>query len=103
MENFSKKHLGKNVLVRSYGAGVHFGELVEFVTPTIIVLKNSRMIHYWDGAAAINEIAKTGVINNNSRVTVPVDEVYISQVLEIIPLSETSFNNLNSMKAWTRN
>ena len=80
---------GTNVLIRTYSAGVHFGELVER-NGQEVHLKNARRLWSWSGALSLSEIAMKGIDLKNSRVSVPVEEIFLTQAIEIIPISKAS-------------
>ena len=46
-------------LVRTYSAGVFFGEIVSRKGKEV-VMKNARRIWYWDGAATLSQLAQSG-------------------------------------------
>lgn len=80
---------GKNVLIRTYSAGVHFGTLVSR-TGQEVHLKNARRLWSWTGALSLSEIASNGIDLKGSKVSVPVDEIILTQAVEIIPISSKS-------------
>jgi hypothetical protein len=49
----------RNMLVRTYSAGVFAGELVSRKGQEV-VLKDARRIWYWAGAATLSELAMRG-------------------------------------------
>lgn len=92
--------LGKKVIVRANGAGVFHGTLVE-KEGDYVLLKNARKLHYWDGAAAVEEIAMIGTKRpENCRFTVEVPEIGIEKVLQILPTTEESSKTIESVKPW---
>jgi hypothetical protein len=80
---------GKFVLIRTYSAGVHFGTLIER-SGQEVRLKNARRLWSWNGALSLSEVAAKGIDLKNSKVSVPVDEIILTQAVEIIPISENS-------------
>jgi len=80
---------GKFVLIRTYSAGVHFGTLIER-NGQEVHLSSARRLWSWQGALSLSEIAMKGIDLKNSKVSVPVDEIILTQVIEIIPVSEQS-------------
>jgi hypothetical protein len=80
---------GSNVLIRTYSAGVHFGILVER-NGQEVHLKNARRLWSWSGALSLSEIAMKGIDLENSKVSVPVEEILLTQAIEIIPISKSS-------------
>lgn len=107
MENYKYKQLKQNkmktkqkFIVRCQNAGVFFGE-VKSKTNTTITMTNVRKIHYWDGAAAVEEIAVNGV-NNNSRITLPIEIMELKDWIQILPCTKKSEEILNKIVSWTK-
>jgi len=92
----------KHVIIRADRAGVFFGVL-ESKDGSEVTLSNCRKLHYWDGAAAVQQLALDGVSKpGNCRFTVIVPNITILGVIEIIPCSEKSIISLNSVPVWKR-
>jgi hypothetical protein len=51
---------GTYVIVRCRDAGVHAGEFVSHPADRTVVLKNSRRLWYWKGAASLSELSVYG-------------------------------------------
>lgn len=85
---------GKRVLIRTYSAGVHFGELKNREGQEVHLL-NARRLWSWNGALSLSEVASKGVSIKDSKISVPVEEILLTQAIEIIPISAES--NLNSL------
>lgn len=84
--------IGKFVVVRTINAGVHFGILAEFISENrqCIRLEKARRLWSWQGALSLSEVAMNGVNISNSKISVPVDEIILTQAIEIIPCSLTA-------------
>src|SRR5512133_3357102 len=54
---------GTYVIVRCRDAGVHAGEFIAHPAARTVVLKNSRRLWYWSGAASLSELAVYGAKN----------------------------------------
>jgi hypothetical protein len=54
---------GTYVIVRCRDAGVHAGEFISHPADRAVVLRNSRRIWYWKGAASLSELAVYGARN----------------------------------------
>lgn len=80
---------GKNVLIRTYSAGVHFGTLLSHEGQQVH-LKNARRLWSWNGALSLSEVAAKGIDLKNSKVSIPVEEIILTQAVEIISISKTS-------------
>lgn len=79
----------KFVLIRTYASGVHFGILISR-NGQEVHLKNARRLWSWSGALSLSEVAMKGVSLNSSKISVPVDEILLTQAMEIIPISKNS-------------
>lgn len=87
-------------IVRTNRAGVFFGKVKQNKT-TSIIMTDVRKIHYWDGAAAVEQIATDGV-NNQSRITVAIAEMEIAEPIQIIPCTDKAVKVLQSIKEWRK-
>lgn len=92
-----KEMIGKKIIVRTYSAGVHFGTLVSR-DGREVVLQAARRIWYWEGAFTLSAVAKTGV-GENSKLSVTVDEILLTEAIEIIPCTEDAAANLERLQA----
>ena len=101
VENSADKTLnsmvGKKVIVRTYSAGVHFGELFK-KSGSEVILKNSRRLQYWKTkeGTSLSAIAKYGV-HENSRLTDIVHLIWL-EAIEIIPCSNESIKSIEGAK-----
>lgn len=94
--------LNKKVIVRGDRSGVFFGTLVA-KEGTEVKLENCRRLWYWDGAASISQIAMEGVTrSDNCKFTVTVNEIIITDVIEIIPCTEVATEIIEGVKEWKR-
>lgn len=100
-KNLYGKFVGEKVLIRTYSAGVHFGKLVERAGKEAL-LKNARRIHFWKGAASLSQLAMEGV-KDDSRISVKVNEIVLTEVIEIIPLTKAALLNLKKQGEWRVN
>lgn len=81
--------IGKNVLIRTYSAGVHFGTLISKEGQEVH-LKNARRLWNWNGALSLSEVASKGINLSNSKISAPVEEIILTQAIEIIPVNAQS-------------
>lgn len=99
-----EKLIGKKVIIRSYGAGVFYGILNEVEKAEdkyCVELLNCRRLWYWSGAASLSQLATDGVkYKDNCKFTVTVDNMVISSVIEIIPVTAKAQKNIESVKVW---
>lgn len=90
----------KYVIVRADRAGVFFGILKE-KNGQEVTMADVRKLHYWDGAAAVEQLALNGTSQpNNCRFTVSVPEMTIDGAIQVIPCSNESIGSLKSVKEW---
>jgi hypothetical protein len=95
----ASRYIGKKVIIRSYSAGNHYGELVDYdIAHQTVVLKNSRRLWRWntDKGISLSEIAIYGVVQENSRITSVVPEQIVSEVDEIILTTADSQKSIES-------
>lgn len=88
--NLGERYLGKEVILRSYSAGNHFGILEAYDAKTATaVLKNSRRLWKWqtDQGISLSEVSLHGLIDSGSRICETVPEQLIAEVLEVLPTS----------------
>jgi hypothetical protein len=102
-QNPIQNFIGKKCIVRTYSAGVWFGD-VSYIENTISIVKNARRIWYWDGAASLAQLAKSGTTKpNKCKFTETITDecgIYLPQTIEIIPCTEESVNSINSVDIW---
>lgn len=87
----------KPVIIRTYSAGVHFGYLVSREGKEV-TLSKARRIWRWYGANTINEIATTGLNSNMSRVSTPVEEIVLTEAIEVVTCTETAVASIEAAK-----
>ncbi len=93
--------IGKKVLIRSYAAGVFFGTLESeafTLAGKVVVLANSRRIHYWEGAASLSQVSQEGIKTGRVAMIEPLKEV--ANVIETTPLSDAAIANLENQPVW---
>ena len=87
-------------LIRTYSAGVHFGELVKREGKEV-TLKNARRVYYWKGAASLSQLAMEGVtFPEECKITIPVKKIILTEAIEVIKMSEEAIANLNEVTPW---
>lgn len=80
--------IGEYVVVRTVSAGVHVG-IVQELDKDICMLSSSRRIWSWEGAFTLSEISKNGLAKT-SKLSITIDEIYLTGVVEIIPCTYTA-------------
>lgn len=81
------KKTGSEVIVRTYSAGVHIGTVKER-NGKEVTLTNARRLWSWSGAFTLSAVAMSGVDRTNSRISVAVTEILLTEAIEIIPVAE---------------
>ena len=90
------------VCVRTYSAGVHCGYLKERDGKDVTLVDSIR-IHYWDGAASLSQLAMEGVSKpENCRFAMPVNEIALTEAIEVIPMTGAAVENIKSVPSWKK-
>ena len=94
----------KYCVVRTYSAGVHIGYVESFGDkhPQHAKLVNSRRLHYWDNACSLSQVAIDGVDVNNSRIAIELPEIELTDVIEVIPCSESAMELFKTAPEWKK-
>lgn len=94
--------IGKKVIIRGDRSGVFFGTLVAKEGKEV-KLENCRRIWYWVGAASISQLAVDGVSNpEDCKFTVTVNEIIITDAIEIILCTDKAIENIESVNVWKK-
>jgi len=86
--------IGKKVIIRTYSAGVHYGELSDKEGAEVI-LKNARRLWSWktaNGGISLSEIANSG-LHKDSKVCAKVEAIWL-EAIEIIPCTEEAIESI---------
>lgn len=86
--------VGKKCIVRTYSAGVWFGEIEQKAGNEVIV-KNARRLWRWQAAESISlsSVALYGIDQRKSKIVAPVPSVWL-EAIELIPVSETTAKSI---------
>ena len=74
------------VVVRTYSAGVHVGELVSR-TGSEVTLANASRVWRWKGSNSLHELALHGAAEECTRISERVTRIDVLGVIEVIPCS----------------
>lgn len=92
----------KKFIVRSKDAGVFYGAIAKR-EGSEVTMTNARCLWYWDGAASLMQLAMEGVTApKNCKFTMPVDEVVILGVCEILPCTDEAVKCIDRVAVWKR-
>jgi hypothetical protein len=87
-------------MVRTYSAGVFAGYIKEQNGQEGTLIK-ARRIWQWSGAASLSQLAMEGTSNPSScKFPCVVDEVILTQIIEIIPITEKAKKSIESVPIW---
>lgn len=92
-------HIGRQVIIRSYGSGVHFGMLESYISSNgrgEVLLKDARRLWYWKGDFTLSWIAENGLKDGSKLDSSP--EIYVTDVLEVIPCSKDAVKSIGKVK-----
>lgn len=90
-------HLGEKVIVRTYSAGVWFGELTE-KSGSEVILKNARRMYYWKAKKSISlsGVAVYG-ISSESKICPAVEKQWL-EVIEILALTDAAIKTIEDQE-----
>lgn len=92
--------IGKDVLVRTYSAGVHVGTL-KSRDGNEVVLTNARRLWFWDGAATLSQLAIDGTSKpTKCKFPAAVPEILLTEAIEIIPITDKARESIAGVKVW---
>ena len=88
--------LGKKVIIRTYSAGVWFGEL-EQKSGNEVILKNARRMWKWwaKQGISLSACAIHGIKHGESKIVQDVESVWL-EAIEIIPCTDSAILSLES-------
>lgn len=90
----------RQVIVRTYSAGVFAGEL-ESRNGKEVVMRKARRLWYWAGAASLSQLAVDGTSKPGScKFPVPVDRIELTEAIEILDLTQKAKESIDSVPIW---
>ena len=92
--------IGKKCMVRTYSAGVFAGTIKER-NGKEAVLTDARRMWRWRGAASLSQLATDGTSRpSDCKFPAPVPEVLLTEVIEIIPMTEQAIKSIDEVAVW---
>lgn len=86
--------IGKKVIIRTYCAGVWFGELNEKDRNEVILLNARRMWSWWaKEGISLSSVATSGINHNKSKIAESVEAVWL-EAIEIIPCTDKAIKSI---------
>lgn len=96
------RDIGRVCMVRTNSAGVFFGTL-EACNGRAVRLSNARRVWYWAGAATLSQLAMDGTSRPlDCKFPMAVDEIVLTEVIEIIPMRPVAIARLGEVPIWTQ-
>ena len=88
-------------IVRTKTAGVFFGKIKNRNGVESVTMSDVRKLWYWDGAAAVEQLALNGITRpDNCKFTVVISEMEIAEPIQIIPCTEEAAGRISAVKTW---
>jgi hypothetical protein len=95
-----KKAANAKVIVRTYSAGVFFGDLVSRKGKEVEI-RNARRLWYWSGASSLSQLSVDGVKNPGScKFPCPVESIILTEAIEIIPCTPAAVASIEGVPIW---
>jgi hypothetical protein len=91
----AKKTATTIVLIRTYSAGVHVGELVSRDGKEV-TLKDAHRVWRWRGANTLHELSQKGADSAWSRISERVPSVVLTEAIEVLECSPVAADNLRT-------
>jgi len=93
--SIDKIYIGQKIIVRTYSAGVWFGEITQKAGEEVI-LKNARRMWYWKAKQSISlsAVAKYG-ISTESKIAPLVNNVWL-RAIELIECSDVTISDIEN-------
>lgn len=90
-------HVGQKVIVRTYSAGVWFGELIE-KSGREVILKNARRMYYWQAKKSISlsGVAVYG-LTDESKICPSVEKQWL-EAIEILSLTDKAISTIEEQE-----
>ena len=87
-------------IVRTFSAGVFFGEIICLKKKTATI-RNARRIYYWEGAASLSQLAQTGTSRpDKCKFPESVDEIMVTEVIEILSVTQKAADSIDAVFIW---
>ena len=88
--------IGEKVIIRTYSAGVWFGELDQ-KNRNEVILKNARRMWRWwtKEGISLSAVASHGIQSDKSKIAEPVGTAWL-EAIEIIPCTDSAIFSIES-------
>ena len=90
--------IGKNVIIRTYSAGVWCGTLSQKAGNEVILTNARRLWRWWAAESiSLSGVANFGIIEDKSQIAPKVDGVWL-EAIEIIPTTDKAEKSIMEAK-----
>lgn len=88
--------IGKEVIIRTYSAGVWFGVLKQKAGNEVILTKAHRMYSWWaKKSISLSGVARYGIKQDDSKICGELDSVWL-EAIEIIPVTGNAAESIRT-------
>ena len=88
--------IGKEVIIRTYSAGVWFGVLKQKAGNEVILTKARRMYKWWaKESISLSGVARHGIKQGDSKICGELDSVWL-EAIEIIPVTGNAAESIRT-------
>lgn len=88
--------IGKEVIIRTYSAGVWFGVLKQKAGNEVILTKARRMYTWWaKESISLSGVSRHGIKQENSKICGELDSVWL-EAIEIIPVTGNAAESIST-------
>lgn len=88
--------IGKEVIIRTYSAGVWFGVLKQKAGNEVILTKARRMYKWWaKESISLSGVARHGIKQEDSKICGELDSVWL-EAIEIIPVTGNAAESIRT-------
>lgn len=88
--------IGKEVIIRTYSAGVWFGVLKQKAGNEVILTKARRMYQWWaKESISLSGVARHGIKQDDSKICGELDSVWL-EAIEIIPVAGNAAESIRT-------
>jgi len=100
VEYYPKQAETGRFIVRTYSAGVFFGEIVKRDGKEV-EMRNARRLWAWSGAASLSQLAMEGTKSpDKCKFPCPVAYVVLTESIEILSCTETACKSIDGVEIW---
>ena len=94
----------KNHIIRTYSAGVFFGEIEKRSEDGKRVwIKDAIRLWQWSGACSLSQLAAEGTVDSDGcKFAVPVSSIEVTEAIEILETTEKADQSIRGVSPWIK-